>query len=664
MYQPENHSYKFTALLSDIEQGNIKIPQFQRDFVWRKEQSAKLMDSIIKGYPIGTFILWKTKEKLRSIRNIGGVDLPDTPEGDFIQYVLDGQQRMTSLYASLKGIRINRETSSEDFSEIYIDLLANEDEDEYIVITDTSDKEEGSIIKLTELLNGGLALARKYDQKHHDKIDEYYKRIATYDFPAILIKNSSIDVATEIFTRINIGGKKLSVFEIMVAKTYDAERNFDLSEQYDKLIASLSQVDYETISDATVLQAVSICLVKECSKKHILKLDKQQFVDIWDDVIDAIERTVDYFKGYYRIPVSRLLPYNALVVPFAYYFYNHKDKPMGEQQMYLQDYFWRAVLTERFSSGVETKLAQDIKKIDLILKDIKPSYDQGVDIRPSAIIQNGWFSAGRSYVKGLLNILTYKIPLSFNDNSIVQINNNWLKQANSKNYHHFFPRAYLKRQGEDEFRINHILNITIVDDFLNKRQIKANPPANYMKKFKDINPSLENTMTTHLINNLGDFGIWDNDYDKFFKMRAKAFSNELEKRIIIDKMDIRDSDDNNDKDFINKGIEEEINYKSNNLKQLEKEFFKDMKNIYVQADKDCGYRPTRFLQMLSELGGVETAKKLINKPGGTEGFAKLWEAGSLDLTVEALVINEKYRELFTPEEIENCIRILKNYNYF
>ena len=541
MYQPETQTYKFAALLLDIEQGIIKIPQFQREFVWSKEQSAKLMDSIIKGYPIGTFILWKTKERLRSIRNIGGINLPETPEGDFIQYVLDGQQRLTSLYASLKGLTVIRDNGQkEDFSQIYVDLVANEDEDEDIVITDTSNHEEGSFIKLTELLSGGLSLARKYDEKYHEKLEQYNMRISTYDFPAILIKNSSIDIATEIFTRINIGGKTLSVFEIMVAKTFDAQREFDLSKKYDELIDTLSLVDYETISNATVLQTVSVCLVKECSKKHILKLDKQEFVDIWDKVVDAIERAADYFRGYYRIPVSRILPYNALIVPFAYYFFHHKDKPIGNQQRYLEDYFWRATFKERFSSSVETKLAQDIKKIDLILDNKKPTYDQGIDISPNAIIENGWFSVGRSYIKGLLCILAYKRPLSFNDNSIVNINNNWLKQANSKNYHHFFPKSYLKKQGEEDFYSNHILNITIVDDFLNKREIRANPPAKYMAKFKKINSSLEKTMKTHLIGDLDEFGIWDNDYDKFFEMRAKAFSKELEKRLILGEIPVEE----------------------------------------------------------------------------------------------------------------------------
>lgn len=73
MYQPIPATMQYTMLIANIEQGLIKIPQFQRQFVWSIEQSAKLLDSILKGYPIGSFILWETKERLRSIRNIGQI---------------------------------------------------------------------------------------------------------------------------------------------------------------------------------------------------------------------------------------------------------------------------------------------------------------------------------------------------------------------------------------------------------------------------------------------------------------------------------------------------------------------------------------------------------------------------------------------------------------
>jgi len=66
MNQPEPQASSLATLLAEIEKGLIKIPQFQRDFVWRKQKSAKLLDSIFKGYPIGTFILWRTKVRLIS----------------------------------------------------------------------------------------------------------------------------------------------------------------------------------------------------------------------------------------------------------------------------------------------------------------------------------------------------------------------------------------------------------------------------------------------------------------------------------------------------------------------------------------------------------------------------------------------------------------------
>jgi hypothetical protein len=114
-----SHS-RYTTLLSDIEKGEIKIPQFQRDFGWSIQKSAALIDSIIKAYPIGTFIFWDTKERLRSVRSLGNVALPDAKDGNVVSFVLDGQQRLTSLFATLRGLTVEREPGVfEDFSEVY-----------------------------------------------------------------------------------------------------------------------------------------------------------------------------------------------------------------------------------------------------------------------------------------------------------------------------------------------------------------------------------------------------------------------------------------------------------------------------------------------------------------------------------------------------------------
>lgn len=543
MELPEPSGRSFSSLIINIESGQLKIPQFQRDFVWNKEKSAQLIDSILKGYPIGTLIFWKTKERLRDVKNIGQINFPQPERGDYVEYVLDGQQRLTSIYASIKGEKIQRENGNiDDFSEIYIDLTANED-DEEIVTINYKDKDESSLIKLSELINGTITQLNQYPNEYHEKLSLYQQRINSYTYSIIQIRNSPLDIATEVFTRINTSGKPLSLFEIMVAKTYDPEK-FDLAEKYRELIESLQPLDYETISDTTILQIISIILKKESSKKVILKLDKQKFIDIWEPTVDAIERAVEYLKGTFRIPVSNLLPYSPLIAPFAYFFYHHPDKPEGNQKRYLEDFFWRCVLSERYSSGQDSKLSQDIKRIDRILIDERPKYDFSVNTSAEYIKENGYFNSGRGYIKGILCLYAYHQPKSFNDGSIVNIGNYYLKQSNSKNYHHFFPKAYLTKQGIDNSEINHILNITLVDDFLNKRKIKDKSPSEYMNEFldgigynneEDKKSELSGWMKTHLID-LDNFGIWEDDYEKFIDLRAEKISEELEKRIIRGKL--------------------------------------------------------------------------------------------------------------------------------
>jgi uncharacterized protein with ParB-like and HNH nuclease domain len=83
----------------------------------------------LNNYPIGTFILWRTKERLRSVKDIGKQVLSDPEQGELVDYVLDGQQRLTSLFASLRGIMLTREDGrKDDFSKIFIDLYAEESE--------------------------------------------------------------------------------------------------------------------------------------------------------------------------------------------------------------------------------------------------------------------------------------------------------------------------------------------------------------------------------------------------------------------------------------------------------------------------------------------------------------------------------------------------------
>jgi hypothetical protein len=97
------------------------------------------------------------------------------------------------------------------------------------------------------------------------------------------------------------------------------------------------------------------------------------------------------------------------------------------------------------------------------------------------------------------------------------------------------------------------------------------------------------------------------------------------------------------------------------VNDLERRFHRARIGIYEKAKRETGYNATRFLQMVSELGGLAAARRLLAAPAASDGFTALWERGRLDLTVETLVLSEQYRELFSDEEREGVAARLAAY---
>ena len=562
--QPKPDSKKYTDLISEIQKGQIKIPKFQRNFVWSLDKTAQLLDSILKGYPIGTFILWETNERLNDIKNIGNLELPAIPDGVKVQYILDGQQRITSLYAAFLGAQIQKEGEKKitNYGDIFVDLEGDiENNDDQIVV---SEDPERIFISLHEILNFNdnlLEIKEKFSDEHFKKIHQYSQAFSTYDFSTIVLRKEDIGSAIEVFTRINTGGQTLTLFEIMSAKTYDEEQNFDMEDKFQKLIEELAERKYNSISSSVILSILSLVLSKnkECKRKTILQLEKQKIIDTWNDVISALKESIDYFRSVYRIPVSAILPYDSLLVPFAYFFYYQKEKPKGEQIKFLEEFFWRISLSFRYSSSTESKLAQDIKRIDEILKGNRPNYDE-IKVylnSPKDLIETG-FSAGSSYCKAILCLLAYHEPKDFQDNGRVILDNSWLKVANSRNYHHFFPKAYLKKNNVGNE--NSLVNISLVSASLNKRKIKAKAPSIYIQDFLDENDELPTTLKSHLITDLDDFGIKSDDYLVFLEKRANIMFKELKNR--IDLRHRADKKENKIREMILDGENEKLEIKS------------------------------------------------------------------------------------------------------
>ena len=539
LLQPDNHNKNYEALFVEIDSGQIKLPMFQREFVWEKEQSSKLIDSILKGFPIGTFIFWKTKEELRSYKEVGNHKLPETDKGDYVQYILDGQQRITSLYAIRKGIRITKDGKEVDYRDIFINLDHDPENDEQIVVTEQqAGKRYVSVHRV--LTSQVTDLLDEFPNRDTLKqIETYKNKLTNYDFSTITIKDYPIEVACEVFSRINTGGKSLTVFEIMVAKTYDEAKKFDLAEKYELLRDGsdeeqncLTSAKFETLPESIIMQCVAAITLRAVRSKDILKIRREVFIGHWEPMKASLFMAIDFIRSELRVPVSQLVPYPALVVPLVYFFNaTNNKKPSPRQVRLLEQFFYWAGITERYSSGTESKLGEDLNKMDFIAKNAMPTYSKTELSIDTATIAETQFQAGNGYCKTILCLLAYQQPKSFDTNGLVILDNSNLKIASSRNYHHFFPKAYLASADKDQ-EPNLIANITLIDGYSNKHRIGKMAPSKYTKLFVKTNKALPTTLQTHLISDIPGYGVTNDDYGKFIKRRSKAIALALNVKLL------------------------------------------------------------------------------------------------------------------------------------
>ena len=114
-------------IITLIGQGRLRVPTFQRGFIWDAPQVAYLMDSIYKGYPMGSLLIWRTKEKLKFERKLGPYSLPSPDDGLPVDYRLDGQQRITSIFGIFQTDIQPDPDADDSWTHIYFDLLADRD---------------------------------------------------------------------------------------------------------------------------------------------------------------------------------------------------------------------------------------------------------------------------------------------------------------------------------------------------------------------------------------------------------------------------------------------------------------------------------------------------------------------------------------------------------
>ena len=400
--------------------------------------------------------------------------------------------------------------SSEQSEEVF--FARESDGERYISLSDILSDHYGSIYKcLTDTR-----------QKRFDEIRTNFRN---YPFSFTLVEYGDLDILCDLFERINNTGVELSVFDLLVARTWspdDDHEGFDLRASYTELRNELDNVDFSDIPEPVIAQLAGAIIKNACTRKAILSIGRQEMREMWNDLTKSLRHAVDFTRKTLRIKTSRLLPYPSLLVSLAYFFYrNGMQYPDGNQSLWLMRYFYLNGLSWRLSSGTQSKLTDDLHIIDRCVDGDFARFDITVGVTPEDI-RNTQLSVGSAYCKSLLCLLSARSPLDFRDGSEVELQGRFLQRANSRQFHHVFPKAYMRgRAGAEE--VNTIANVALIPADLNLR-IGKQAPSRYFAPLRDANSNWSSTIESQAIENTAEDALFLDDFVRFVECRSETLS--------------------------------------------------------------------------------------------------------------------------------------------
>ncbi|MBG1243559.1 GmrSD restriction endonuclease domain-containing protein [Nostoc sp. NZL] len=521
--------------LENLLSNKYQIPTFQRDVVWEKENVKKLWDSIYKFYPLGSILIWKTNTKLESHREIGGIKFADNFHSNEYQYILDGQQRTTSLLTSIHGSK-GKIANNENFDPtLYIDLTIKltdaTDDTSYakrFLFWDEIDDRDGKltantgrknryqdklIVSLIDIIKNPGEIERNLHKNGYGDFENPYMqqlrriREVLYSYKISFIELRGIEVAEvcQIFERINQAGKPLDIFDIVVAKTFRSENQtnnisgFYLRELFDQFKKSIFSSQYANIDNWTLLQMLAVVVklefpeagIQNITDMYLNKLKTEHIEAVWSNFKIAVAKTFDFFDNILHIKGGRLIPYRYLYLTITAYFYRN-DKP---DYSFLNKYFWYYSFHHADLLTNTTHLWEHIYFVNQQKANNTYSFNK-FDIDKNSIRKSFYSYRGR-LSRAILSLYANHKPQDWAKPHRDVLSNVYYLLTDKPNLHHIFPVNFIKQSGiASQIECDSLMNIAYLSQITNLK-ISDKNPLDYLKEYDD--PDLEEVLHSHLI---------------------------------------------------------------------------------------------------------------------------------------------------------------------
>ena len=352
-------------LVERVAAGKIRVPKFQRDFVWNQPDLSALLDSVRRGFPIGSILVWDTEKGIQSTPRIGPLGIQPSPDGS-VGYLLDGQQRVSTLAGTLRLTDDMDPVVDHIDWRVYYDL----DEQTFIDHRKLAADSDPRYFPVRSLLNtAGFFEAcrrihdqaddRRRAQRRLDEADRLSSAFRDYQLPLIHIREADLESAVTVFARLNRTGRKMAADELVSALTYQ-EGQFHLTSMLDGFKAELRKLGFGSLDRAFLLRSVLAALEEDIYAKEWADLMvrpevRERLPGAFKAATQGIRLALGMLKRF-GVTSDRLLPYGLQLVLLGE-FHRLCPQPAETTVELLRRWFWVTSFTGWFG-GVNTTQAK------------------------------------------------------------------------------------------------------------------------------------------------------------------------------------------------------------------------------------------------------------------------------------------------------------------
>ena len=525
------------AIFRRIQNGDIRIPAFQRRFVWKDSQVLDLLESVYKGFPIGSILFWRVEKPILKVESLGTI-FPELPEQYPLSYVLDGVQRLTALYGCFYWKTIDQENT---FNVIF-------DLDEERFFQYESGHSHENYIHLSKIFNPKefIEAQRYLSNLPHadtllDKSVKLYSVFQEYMMPTVTITERSVDEVVSIFGRINSTGTRLGTVDFLRAATWS--QDFDLNRAIDEISEAAACRGFK-IPQETIAKIFAMCAETDPTPESMLVLKQRNPMDLNRAVSrsrEVIEKVIDFFKTECFIYSYEFIPYEAQLLVLAKFIILAGDSYSLHIDN-MRSWFLSVSFNESYRGKPDSYLIRDLEQLKHFVSSNGPPLTHKLTL-DFADFSDRVFMKGRALSTAVASLFAYNSVRSIYTKEPIPVNNIMSKFSPS-NYSFIISSKNMPHPTRPRMITDHILANIIAVSADDSKFMKKTPIAAALADLVSANDSLsEEVLNSQMISHQSINLLKTKQYEQFLATRALDIFSRA-KELIDNRANIPNNDSN------------------------------------------------------------------------------------------------------------------------